>query len=805
MRATKLEVVSSTDAKNKTYNAVKRFAVEGLSDLIRVLMENVDDALFELSDKVDNDRERNQYFEAMRKVRLKRDAIKREFDQEIQECFGRVSRGKSATKTSDVDEDDTELTLLEHDDLEDNIAISNMISRARPQFEDELLAVTERLKLVLKRDSLKADENPLDPQAICHCFHIASELLETDIQVKLIFYKLFERYVINNLGPFYREVNQFLIDKGVLPGFKADQGHMRQTTHFTVNRINNASPSATISTTIDGIPAVGMADAADGDLFTELQQIISGTAVDGTSPLAGNYITGSASHYSSGDFVKALNNLQSVSLANQPPSEAITAIDPKNVREATQRQLQAFRQENQHQFNGTDAQTIDVVSMLFDFFFNDEALPAPIKVLIGRLQIPILKVAIIDKDFFNQKKHPARKLLDGISRASLGWSDYPGEEQALIDKTDEIVNFLVNEFNDDIGVFDEAYINFDNFIQQQQKQSDNALLDLEQQEQEKDRQIEVARAASEQLIAKLTRNRDLSFGVIDFLETTWTSVLFNTYLSLGGSSNHWRNLKRISTTFVWTLVPKFSEEERLKIIKTIPALLRAMSKGMELVNIKPEMQNRIFKMLAGEHARIVKLTSRNIVTRVDDVTIWPEDAGADAFARAQGIDADEACDFEFTTDQAGEIQILENEIDDDSITIISAAPTNDVIDDLNLFTAGVKQGQIKVAEEIIMESGEGEDDELFGQDEKHLQRAQELEIGSWVEFIGTSSNNLVARLSWKSKVTGNLVFVNRQGHKVRNCTVNGFAMELRSGRAKCVEELSAFDRAIYTMMTKMQR
>jgi hypothetical protein len=805
MRATKLEVVSSTDAKNKTYNAVKRFAVEGLSDLIRVLMENVDDALFELSDKVDNDRERNQYFEAMRKVRLKRDAIKREFDQEIQECFGRVSRGKSATKTSDVDEDDTELTLLEHDDLEDNIAISNMISRARPQFEDELLAVTERLKLVLKRDSLKADENPLDPQAICHCFHIASELLETDIQVKLIFYKLFERYVINNLGPFYREVNQFLIDKGVLPGFKADQGHMRQTTHFTVNRINNASPSATISTTIDGIPAVGMADAAEGDLFTELQQIISGTAVDGTSPLAGNYITGSASHYSSGDFVKALNNLQSVSLANQPPSEAITAIDPKNVREATQRQLQAFRQENQHQFNGTDAQTIDVVSMLFDFFFNDEALPAPIKVLIGRLQIPILKVAIIDKDFFNQKKHPARKLLDGISRASLGWSDYPGEEQALIDKTDEIVNFLVNEFNDDIGVFDEAYINFDNFIQQQQKQSDNALLDLEQQEQEKDRQIEVARAASEQLIAKLTRNRDLSFGVIDFLETTWTSVLFNTYLSLGGSSNHWRNLKRISTTFVWTLVPKFSEEERLKIIKTIPALLRAMSKGMELVNIKPEMQNRIFKMLAGEHARIVKLTSRNIVTRVDDVTIWPEDAGADAFARAQGIDADEACDFEFTTDQAGEIQILENEIDDDSITIISAAPTNDVIDDLNLFTAGVKQGQIKVAEEIIMESGEGEDDELFGQDEKHLQRAQELEIGSWVEFIGTSSNNLVARLSWKSKVTGNLVFVNRQGHKVRNCTVNGFAMELRSGRAKCVEELSAFDRAIYTMMTKMQR
>jgi hypothetical protein len=39
---------------------------------------------------------------------------------------------------------------------------------------------------------------------------------------------------------------------------------------------------------------------------------------------------------------------------------------------------------------------------------------------------------------------------------------------------------------------------------------------------------------------------------------------------------------------------------------------------------------------------------------------------------------------------------------------------------------------------------------------------------------------------------------------VRNFTINGFAMELRAGRAKRVDSLSAFDRAIYTIMTKMQ-
>jgi len=76
MLAPKLEVVNSSGSKNPIYNSVKRFALDGLNDLIRVLMENVDDALFELSDKVDNDRERNMYFEAMREIRLKRDGLK---------------------------------------------------------------------------------------------------------------------------------------------------------------------------------------------------------------------------------------------------------------------------------------------------------------------------------------------------------------------------------------------------------------------------------------------------------------------------------------------------------------------------------------------------------------------------------------------------------------------------------------------------------------------------------------------------------------------------------------------------------
>ena len=62
------------------YESVKRFAVRGLNDLIRVLMESVDDALFELSEKVDSDSDRSMYFDAMREIRLKRKALQEKFD-----------------------------------------------------------------------------------------------------------------------------------------------------------------------------------------------------------------------------------------------------------------------------------------------------------------------------------------------------------------------------------------------------------------------------------------------------------------------------------------------------------------------------------------------------------------------------------------------------------------------------------------------------------------------------------------------------------------------------------------------------
>ena len=71
--------------------------------------------------------------------------------------------------------------------------------------------------------SSKLDDSthPLGPRRLCEAFVEACRDLDTDIKVKLIIYKLFERFVLNGLGQLYAESNRQLVDAGVLPQLKA--------------------------------------------------------------------------------------------------------------------------------------------------------------------------------------------------------------------------------------------------------------------------------------------------------------------------------------------------------------------------------------------------------------------------------------------------------------------------------------------------------------------------------------------------------------------------------------------------------
>ena len=71
----------------------------------------------------------------------------------------------------------------------------------------------------LPSGGVKVEEanNPIGPAPLCQAFRQAMREFEVNVKVKLIIYKLFDRYVMAGLEPLYDEVNAELIRAGVLP------------------------------------------------------------------------------------------------------------------------------------------------------------------------------------------------------------------------------------------------------------------------------------------------------------------------------------------------------------------------------------------------------------------------------------------------------------------------------------------------------------------------------------------------------------------------------------------------------------
>jgi hypothetical protein len=122
--------------------------------------------------------------------------------------------------------------------------------------------------------------------------------------------------------------------------------------------------------------------------------------------------------------------------------------------------------------NQLEALTIELVAMLFDFIFETKDLPDSMKMLVGRLQIPVLKAAMLDGAFFSKKSHPSRLFVNALAHAGIGWSTAMGVEDPLYKKVEALVHRVLDEFADDIYLFDELRKDLENFLAEEEKNAE---------------------------------------------------------------------------------------------------------------------------------------------------------------------------------------------------------------------------------------------------------------------------------------------------------------------------------------------
>ncbi|WP_166251617.1 DUF1631 domain-containing protein [Marinobacter salicampi] len=558
---------------------IRDTVVAGLGDLLQGAFDAVDDSLFELANNARSNNEQNRYFEAMREIRIKRKGIEKHFQSAVAHLFSFPPR-TAALAAPDQSTQPTadSLSLVHNDDLEEEVALNAMVTKSRAYFQGPLIQLQARFSQVYANASESDPVNPLSPEHLCGAFVEAAQALEIQIRERLIVLKQFDRYVVSNLGMLLDEANRILAQAGIIPNFRFHGKTGEQAQRKAVPQ------TAEVSAKQPEQPAWNENESRkDEVLFEQIRQMLAQQRAEGGAPRAADpalHVVGGA------ELAQLLTGLPQAPVSYGSVSN-LSAGEPLviNLHEVVEHLIRGTRTEDGKKpaLNEMDEDLINLVSMLFEFILDDYNLSAPIQVLISRLQIPILKVVIKDKTFFSKANHPARKLLNSLARAGIGWSDSDEKTRdKLYEQIHTIVLRILNEFEGDVTIFEKLGEEFDQFLARENRKA--SLVEQRTRESERGRiKSQKAQETVDQLLTeKLARHR-VPDSIRDILFNGWSRVMFLAYLR-NDVEHRWNQAVRVVDDLIWCLHPHLEDEERDQWVRVVPGLLKALRAGLEEVS-----------------------------------------------------------------------------------------------------------------------------------------------------------------------------------------------------------------------------
>ena len=253
-----------------------------------------------------------------------------------------------------------------------------------------------------------------------------------------------------------------------------------------------------------------------------------------------------------------------------------------------------------------DEATLDLVFLFFEHLLQGNDLPDAIKALIGRMQIPIAKLALLDKAFFSEPGHPARQLLNHIGEAAVGWSEGDGRgPDSLYGMIQRVVERLILDFDGDLSLFvqmDRFFVTFIAFEQAQARETEaRALAEIATDIADPD-QLSVT-AALESLI----RRYAMIPPVVDaMLREGWLPVMLATYRSQGPESPAWHSALELAERLLWSVQPKADADERRRLLRRIPEILRGLRAHLSGSGCDQRQLSRWFRDLQTLHLGVVQ-------------------------------------------------------------------------------------------------------------------------------------------------------------------------------------------------------
>ncbi|KQW57950.1 DUF1631 family protein [Variovorax sp. Root411] len=242
-----------------------------------------------------------------------------------------------------------------------------------------------------------------------------------------------------------------------------------------------------------------------------------------------------------------------------------------------------------------DKATVEIVALMFQAILAEERIPFSARVWFARLQMPVLRVAIAEPEFFGTLQHPARMLIDRMGSCVMGFDAAAITGSALEGEIRRVVQVIEQYPETGQRVFKLVFDEFVAFLNRYLTQSDTTQRVMSVAQQVEQKETMAIQYTIE--LRKMLNDMPVRDEIREFLFKVWAEVLAIAALRYGAQGEQTVMLKRVASELVWAASAKPNRTDRARVIQDLPQLLQRLRQGMALLGIVDEPQEAHIKII----------------------------------------------------------------------------------------------------------------------------------------------------------------------------------------------------------------
>lgn len=748
--------------------------VQGLEPMLGQCLDSFDKELYQQADNARSQFAQQRCFDSRAAIQQHRAAFMRDFIDAL--CAGFAGLG-GATEMAPAQLAHRPLSLLGHEEHELVAAMDKLTARGEARHGPALTELSYRFAVLVGAPPLDGDALPIGPASLGQALRDAVVDLDLPSEHQLLLLRTFEQAVIVACGPLYEAINAQLLADGLLP-------QLRPYVAPKIARSDHGQTSA-------GASASGTENIATAPpiaVLETLRNLLSQRHRGDSSARAPSLIA------TQDELQTALGALQQhlAQVTDQASRELRSA---QRLRDELLQQLNADKPPGATptQLSAEQDDTVELVAMLFEQIGQQLHHGPQARSVLGDLQVPMLRMAVSDREFFNQREHPARQLLGAVAEAANDWLDGPDGESdhQLADRLKHLVARAQTE-PPSAGLYTTLLADIEHQLAQLNRRAQAAERRHVEAVQGRER-LDQARQQASELLAERFASHPPRGLLRALLDRAWADVMALTLLQHGKDSPAFAQRLRVTDQLLGRL--PVDEPDLLR---------REVQAGLQQIGMHAEEAEQVATRLVG--------TTATETAAVATVTVLPVQPAATTWQALPEVSpaAPATPPPTATRPTVADAPPGARHTPTPTAPVAPLPATARELPSATDLALRLKQRQrLGESPHARPASSPADAEPPLGPQEARIHnRLRQLPYGSWFEFTDPATDEIVQRkLAWFSPISGNSLFVTRRGLRGEEMNLRELARAIAGGRVRELppQRDGLIDRAWHNLTGKLLR